>query len=162
MTVRNATFADLTEILEIYARARLFMQETGNPDQWGSIYPPAETVRTDISSRSLFLLTDGKEIHGVFAFFPDGDSVYDRIDGAWLNSLPHAAIHRVASAGKCHGVLANIVEYCGQVSKNLKIDTHPDNKIMQHSLEKLGFVRCGVVVYPDVGERIAYQKYFGE
>ncbi len=159
MKVRNATLADLASVLEIYARARQFMKDTGNPEQWGSIYPPREVILSDISSKNLFLLVDGEEIHGVFAFFKDGDSVYDYIDGSWLNGFEHSAIHRVASAGKTHGVLGRIVEFCLSHSNNLKIDTHPDNLVMQHSLEKLGFVHCGTVTYPDAGERIAYQKF---
>ena len=47
--IRTATSADRSEILEIYARARRFMQETGNPTQWGDSYPPEELVDEDIS-----------------------------------------------------------------------------------------------------------------
>ncbi len=159
MNVRKATLADLDEVLEIYARARLFMKDTGNPDQWGTVYPSRDIIMSDISSNLLFVLADSDTIHGVFAFLPNGEPVYDNINGAWLNSLPHAAIHRVASAGKSKGVLAKIVAFCLSHSPNLKIDTHPDNKIMQHSLEKLGFIKCGTVIYPTVGERIAYQKH---
>lgn len=33
-TVEKAEMKDLSRILEIYAYARNFMRETGNPDQW--------------------------------------------------------------------------------------------------------------------------------
>ena len=45
-------------------------------------------------------------------------------------------------------------EQCG----NLKIDTHEDNVVMQHVLEKNGFERCGKIYTHDGTPRIAYQK----
>ena len=159
MSTRKATRADLCRVLEIYQIARAYMRSTDNPDQWGSVYPPIELVEQDILGENLFVLEDEGEIYGVFAFFPEGDSVYDRIDGAWLNDLPHAAIHRVASAGTRKGVLFDCVSFCLTQSKNLKIDTHTDNKIMQHQLKKAGFIECGTI-YLDNGEpRIAFQLY---
>ncbi len=35
MKIRTATILDLERILEIYAYARTFMAQTGNPTQWG-------------------------------------------------------------------------------------------------------------------------------
>ena len=157
MSVRKAKMADIAEILNIYSRAREYMRSTGNPSQWGSVYPPKSLVEADVSSENLFVLDDGEKIYGVFAFFPLGDNVYDRIDGAWLNPYPHAAIHRVASSGDRRGVLLECVKYCLTVSNNLKIDTHTDNKIMQHQLKKLGFRECGTIRLPDGEERIAFQ-----
>ena len=157
MSVRNATRADLGRVLEIYEIARAYMQSTGNPTQWGATYPPKELVEQDINGGNLFVLEDEGGIYGVFAFFSEGDSVYDNIDGSWLNSLPHAAIHRVASAGTRHGVLRECVDFCLTRSNNLKIDTHTDNAVMQHQLKKVGFTECGTI-YLDNGEpRIAFQ-----
>ena len=39
-----------------------------------------------------------------------------------------------------------------------RADTHADNKIMQHLLEKNGFTRCGVIHVADGSPRFAYQK----
>ena len=33
--IRNTNLSDLSEINEIYAYARQFMKESGNPTQWG-------------------------------------------------------------------------------------------------------------------------------
>lgn len=157
MSVRKATPSDLSSVLSIYERARSYMRSTGNPSQWGSVYPPESLVISDIAGGNLFVLDDGEKLYGVFAFFGEGDSVYDNIDGAWLNSLPHSAIHRVASSGERKGVLAECVAFCRSLSSNLKIDTHTDNKIMQHQLKKAGFVECGVITLPDGEKRIAFQ-----
>ena len=143
--VRKALYSDIDAVLKIYEKARLYMAETGNPDQWSDTYPPTELVMSDIEGGNLFVLDDSSEIYGVFAFFPNGDSIYDNIDGEWLNSLPHAAIHRVASAGTRRGVLAECIEFCLSQSNNLKIDTYKTNKIMQHQLLKYGFINCGTL-----------------
>ena len=41
---------------------------------------------------------------------------------------------------------------------NLKIDTHRDNHIMQHLLERKGFTYCGIIHTDNGAERLAYQK----
>ena len=158
MEIRKATKADFAEIKEIYARARAYMKETGNPTQWKNTYPTEDIIVSDIENGFLQILTDEDGIQGVFAFLPNGDSVYDNIDGAWLNDLPHAAVHRVASAGKKKGILAECMRHCFAWADNLKIDTHKDNKIMQRQLEKEGFRPCGTIVLPNGETRIAYQK----
>lgn len=159
MSVRKATVSDFSQVWAIYERAREYMKNTGNPNQWGEVYPPRELVEQDISEGKLFVLEEGEEIYGVFAFFPEGDSVYSSIDGAWLNDLPHAAIHRVASAGTRRGVLRECVEFCCTRAQNLKIDTHTDNKIMQHQLKKEGFRECGIIYLPNKEQRVAFQLY---
>lgn len=159
--VRKALFSDIDTILKIYEKARQYMAETGNPKQWSDSYPSKELVIKDIEGGNLLVLEDGSDIYGVFAFFPDGDTVYDDIDGEWLNSLPHAAIHRVASAGTKKGVLAECIEHCLSKSNNLKIDTYITNKIMQHQLLKYGFVNCGSLK-GELADFLVYQLYKGE
>ena len=50
--------------------------------------------------------------------------------------------------------LPSVLEHC----ESLRADTHEDNKIMQHLLEKNGFVRCGIIHVEDGTPRVAYQK----
>jgi len=164
MSIRLALERDLDRILEIYSRARTYMKENGNPDQWGSVYPSERLLRSDIEQRSLYAVEftdpDGEtKICGVFAFFENGDPIYNNIEGKWLNDLPHAAIHRVASSGERRGVLRECVEFCLSRSSNLKIDTHERNLTMQNALSKLGFSRCGIIYLEDGDPRIAYQLY---
>lgn len=158
MNIRKAELCDLPQIISIYAYAREIMRLTGNGTQWKNIYPTEQIIVSDIENGFLHLLYDEDGIQGVFAFLPDGDPVYDRIDGAWLNGFPHAAVHRVASAGKKKGILSACMRYCFSLCPNVKIDTHENNKIMQHQLEKEGFVRCGTVILENGESRIAYQK----
>ena len=159
MKARRASERDLGRILQIYARARDFMAQSGNPNQWGAVYPPEDLVREDLAAGALYVLENESEktLCGVFAFFPEGDEIYNNIEGKWLNDLPYAAIHRVASSGEERGVLPACVDFCLSASSNLKIDTHPDNEIMQRRLLKVGFRECGRIFLPDGSERIAFQ-----
>ena len=158
MIVRPAILNDMSIILDIYATARNFMRNTGNADQWKNIYPPKDLLEKDIENGNLYVVCEDSEIHSVFAFIPGVDPTYNEIDGAWLNDKPYAAIHRVARAGKKKGMLHECVNYALQHSDNIKIDTHHDNKVMQHQLEKEGFVRCGIIKLENGEPRIAYQK----
>jgi len=51
MEIRHTDHADLPRMLEIYAFARRFMAEHGNPNQWGPTnWPPEELLRADIAA----------------------------------------------------------------------------------------------------------------
>ena len=47
-TVRKAIREDLPRIEEIYAYARKFMADNGNPNQWGTTTPPTYQLEDDI------------------------------------------------------------------------------------------------------------------
>ena len=86
--IRQAQWADFDRILEIYAIARDFMAQTGNPTQWGNHYPPLSMLEADIPAGNLYVVED-QGIHGVFAYFSEPDPTYAYIeDGAWLSDRP--------------------------------------------------------------------------
>lgn len=157
---RGAVRSDLDRILKIYARARAAMAEAGNPTQWGDDYPPKELLEEDIDTNRLFVYVINGELEAVFAFILGDDPTYAVIeDGEWLNDkLPYGTIHRLASAGKRKGVATDVIDWCLEHCESLRADTHEDNKIMQHLLEKNGFTRCGIIHVRDGSPRIAYQK----
>ena len=116
----------------------------------------------DISQGNLYVLEDAVAdeaiIHAVFAFIEGEDPVYLKIEqGSWMVDTEYAAVHRVASDGTVRNVLEKIMDYCKAQIPHLRIDTHEDNKVMQHVLEKYGFVRCGIVYVSDGSPRIAYE-----
>lgn len=154
----KAQSPDLPRILEIYERARQFMRENGNPNQWKNVHPPKESLTENIEEQKLYVLKEDGIIHGVFFFDKGPDPTYDYIEGKWLNDEDYSVIHRIASSGEVRGVLKRCVEYCLQFSDNIKIDTHADNHIMQRALEKLGFIHCGIIYVPGYGPMKAYQK----
>lgn len=156
--IRTAQLSDLPRILQIYDHARRFMAQTGNPTQWGGGYPPEDMLRADIAGGGLYVLEEEKGIHGVFFFRIGPDPSYAVIDGSWLSDGEYGVIHRVASDGTLHGVLTQIVTFCLQKTGHLRIDTHEDNRVMQHQIAKNGFSRRGIIRLEDGSPRIAYER----
>lgn len=158
MKILPAKECDLPIVFTIYERARKFMRETGNPNQWRNTNPTADQTRQDVKDGCLYLAVDEDGIQGVFALIFGDDPTYAHIDGAWPNNKPYATIHRIASAGHKHGVLAECVRYAATRCDELRIDTHADNRVMQHLLNKLGFTHCGTIYLANGEPRLAYQK----
>lgn len=158
MEIRKALPADLDHILRIYAAARQFMRETGNPTQWGDHYPPRDMIEQDIAAGRSYVCAEEGVPCAAFAFIPGIDPTYLKIyEGAWLNDAPYAAVHRVASDGTHRGMIARVMDFCLSSGLDIRIDTHRDNKVMQHQLLKNGFTYCGIIYLEDGDERLAYQ-----
>ena len=64
----------------------------------------------------------GGKTGGGFAFLLGPEPNYERIDGAWRNSLPYGTIHRVASDGRVPGFFDRCMEFCKKQTANLRID----------------------------------------
>lgn len=158
--IRPAGLEDLPLVMEIYDYARAFMRANGNVTQWVNGYPSEELIRQEIQDGHSFVCTDGDgEIVGTFCFILGDDPTYQQIyDGAWLNDEPYGVIHRMGTNGKRKGVAEACLNWSFQHSGNIRVDTHRDNLVMQHILEKNGFKRCGIIYVRDGTERIAYQK----
>lgn len=158
MHIRKALVSDMAEILRVYDTARIFMAKNGNPTQWAGGYPAKALIESDIKNEQLYVCETDSRINAVFYTASGPDPTYINIyNGNWLNSKPYGVIHRIASDGTQHGVLAFCLAYCKKIYDNIKIDTHDDNKIMQHLLEKNGFYRCGIIHIENGEKRIAYQ-----
>lgn len=159
MTIRPADNRDLKSIMEIYSHAREQMRLSGNPGQWGNDKPSLETIQNDIEKKQSYVIIEQNRICGVFAFIIGADPTYRLIEnGAWLNDEPYGTIHRIAGNGKVKGILASALSFCETRTDNIRIDTHDDNRIMQHLLAKYGFQRCGYIYVEDGSRRTAYQK----
>lgn len=157
LEIRLASRDDLPAFARIYAAAKAFMRAAGNPRQWTTLYPDPETLTEDIAAGQLYAVTDNGDVHGVFALIPCDDPNYAQIDGAWPNALPYATIHRIASDGAVPGVFSACVDFAKARHAAVRMDTHADNKSMQHLARKHGFQYCGVVQLQGVGPRLAYQ-----
>ena len=146
--------------MEIYAIARDYMKKTNNPNQWKDSWPPFDLIKNDIENKISYVIEEDEHIYGVFAFFIGHDNTYDIIvDGNWLDSdSPYGVIHRIASSQERRGILPEALRFVESKINNIKIDTHHDNKVMQHILEKNGYQKCGIIYTHDGSERIAYQK----
>ena len=140
--------------------ARGIMRSSGNMGQWVNGYPSAEAIRADIDVSGGYVLEDGGRIVGYFAFLPSPEPTYAHIyGGSWLDdTLPYHVVHRIGSYPDVHGVFSEMLEFCSSVEPNLRIDTHKDNRIMQHLLEASGFSYCGIIFLASGDERLAYQR----
>ena len=160
MHIRKATPADLPALREVFAAAKAIMRADGNPTQWAGPYPDDAAVLRDIAGGWGHVLTEGGRVAGYFALIPSPDPTYAYIEGgAWLDdTLPYYVIHRIASLPDVHGVFAATIRYAAGICPNIRIDTHRDNKIMQHNLAKHGFRYCGVIYLANGDPRLAYQR----
>ena len=50
--IRHTTTADIPRLKEIFAIARRFMAEAGNPNQWTEGYPSEELLQEDIDRQT--------------------------------------------------------------------------------------------------------------
>lgn len=158
--VRKATINDLNGIMEIYRGAQKFMAETGNPNQWGTFYPAVSDVENDLQKEQLYVVVREDRLCGVFMFAIGEDPFYMVIDGGqWLDSkTAYGVIHRIAAKTGEKGIFKEAVEFARSCISHLRIDTHADNKIMQHIIEKNGFKRCGIIyVHERKSPRIAFE-----
>jgi len=163
MIIRNATEKDFERMMEIYAYARQFMADHGNPNQWGPTnWPPEALIHEDIRREKSFVCEEDGRVVGVF-FFEHGENIeptYANIeDGEWIGDDDYGVVHRIAGDGSVKGIGTFCLNWAYEQCGHLRIDTHGDNVVMQNLLVKLGFTRCGTIyVVEDDYPRFAYEK----
>lgn len=158
-SIRKAAMNDVPVIMRLIDEARVIMRSCGNVNQWIDGYPSEETIQNDINNGHCYLLEeeDG-HIVASFAFIPGPEPTYKEIfEGRWLDDAPYYVVHRLASTASSHGVFNDVMDYCMGVAGNLRIDTHRDNVIMRHVIERYGFTYCGIIYLLSGDERLAYQ-----
>lgn len=161
MIIRKADIRELDALMDVYACARKFMQDSGNKNQWINGYPSEEVISNDILSGNSYVILDEKtdEIAGVFYFRQGDDPTYATIEnGEWLNDQPYGVVHRIASTGKRRGVSDCCLKWCYDQCANIRVDTHKDNLVMQRALKRNGYIECGIIYVANGTARIAFQK----
>ena len=169
MVIRPATPADIPALRPVFEAAKGIMRADGNPDQWSAPgFPDDSLLLRDIAREGGFVIesvissgAEGgveKSIIAYFALLPSPEPTYDYIDGAWLTDEPYGVIHRMASYPDVHGIFSAVIDYAASRFAHLRIDTHRDNRIMQHLIEKHGFTCCGIIWLEDGTERLAYER----
>lgn len=145
--------------MDMVEQSRHIMRQSGNMEQWTNGNPRQELFETDIRNGNSYVCVDADGmVKGTFAFIRGIEPTYLKIyGGSWLNDAPYAVIHRIAGTADSHGLADACLDWCYQQLPNLRIDTHRDNKIMQHILLKHGFSYCGIIYLADGSERLAYQ-----
>ena len=158
--IRQAALTDLDAIMPLFDAARAFMIKAGNPNQWINGYPERKLIESEIEQGHCYVCEDkNKRIAATFCFIPGEDPTYKQIEGGtWLNDKPYAVLHRLASDGTLSRVADSCLKWCFLHTDNLRVDTHQDNKVLQHILLKHGFTYCGIIYVSNGTPRLAYQK----
>ncbi len=163
LTLRQAKTEDLELCVEILRSGREFQRQQGFT-QWADNFPDPTVIAEDIQKGCGFLLLQKDAVAGYQYISLDGDPSYPKLEGTWQKEGRYGVVHRIAFAPDFRGrglstqAFDIIGRYCKEKgAKSLRLDTHPDNKRMQHVLEKAGFSYRGIVMLP-VGLRWAYDK----
>ena len=158
--IREARPTDMAEIMKVMKAAKMIMRQSGNMHQWGEDYPSEAVITADMVRNGGFVVEDDGMVVGYFAFLPSPEPTYAKIyEGKWLDDKrSYHVVHRIASYPDVHGIFSSIMDFCFSLDPNIRIDTHRDNKIMQHNIMKHGFCYCGIIYLDSGDERLAYQK----
>ena len=80
MEIRQAKLADVPSIMRIYEKARVFMENSGNPTQWAVGYPGQQLVEKDIIEKNCYICEEQGKVVGVFSFIVGEDPTYQKIE----------------------------------------------------------------------------------
>ena len=160
MTIREAKPADIADIMLVMEAAKGIMRASGNMHQWADGYPSEDAITADMEKKGGFVIEDANKIVGYFAFLASPEPTYAKIyEGQWVDDVQsYHVVHRIASYPDVHGIFSAIMDFCFSRDTNIRIDTHRDNKIMQHNLLKHNFTYCGIIYLLSGDERLAYQR----
>lgn len=160
MTIREAKPADIADIMLVMEAAKGIMRASGNMHQWADGYPSEDAITADMEKKGGFVIEDANKVVGYFAFLASPEPTYAKIyEGQWVDDVQsYHVVHRIASYPDVHGIFSAIMDFCFSRDTNIRIDTHRDNKIMQHNLLKHGFTYCGIIYLLSGDERLAYQR----
>jgi len=158
--IRKAAMEDLDAILEVYKIARQYMKDTGNPTQWGDDYPAVEAICGHMENGDMYVAERNNNICGAFAYIVGIEHCYNKIEGQWHFDGEYGTIHMMAANGTEKGVFAEALEFSKCICPHVRIDTHPNNKTMQHLILKHGFEYCGIIYVSDGSPRYAYEQIF--
>lgn len=158
--------ADVDAALEIIESGRRHLRDQGI-DQWQDGYPDRAALERDAACGKGYLIRSGGETLGYLCVDFDGEPVYDGLIGRWGTGEPYVVVHRLAfsAAARGRGLSGAVFALVEEMSRrrgvfSFRIDTHEDNRKMQHILEKSGFARRGTVFY-GTGRRVAFDKPIG-
>ena len=130
---------ELDVLLKMYENARRFMATHGNASQWGNTYPSPQLILDDITEGNSYVCTEQDQIIATFYYKEGADPTYMRIyDGDWINDSRYGVVHRITSIGNVKGAASFCLNWALEQCGNIRIDTHRDNIVMQHLLDKNG------------------------
>lgn len=167
MVIRETKAEDLGQVMEIIGMAQKLFKDSGI-NQWQDGYPNEEVLLEDIRKRQSYVAEEGRRLIGTAVLSLEKESTYEKIEkGEWLTGQEanYLVIHRIATHSdyKRHGTAGFFLKKAEELARehgggSIRIDTHPDNKIMQNWLKKNGFSYCGWIWLVNKDLRYAYEK----
>lgn len=158
LNIRKAQYKDLDTIDKIFYFAKKYMRENGNLQQWAKQYPNHDDVIKDMGKDAAYVVESDNRVVAYFAYIEGIEPTYINIEGKWLNDSEYGTIHRIATDGSIKGIFEYVIAYLVKKGKDIRIDTHADNKTMLHLVEKCGFEYCGIIYVADGTPRLAFHK----
>ena len=112
-----------------------------------------DALEKDIADGIGYVLCEGSRIAGMCAITFGADESYEKIEGGWKTTgSNYAVVHRMAVAADSHGkgLGVKIYEEAEKLARSRKAssvraDTHQENIAMQRTMEKSGFLPCGII-----------------
>lgn len=157
--IRKAEQKDLPQLDVLYENARHFMHTHGNPSQWNDGHPCRKDLSEDLAEEVLYVVEEQDEIIGAFVMRVGEDPTYQQIDGrAWRSSgADSLVLHKVCSCGKRRGIGHIIMTFAKAQNRDIRIDTHKDNRFMKSLLAREGFDPLGVIYLANGDPRDAFE-----
>lgn len=150
-TFRAATHDDLPAIREIVQAAILRLGRAG-VDQWQSGYPNRALIEADVAQGVGYLLEWQGVVVAYGAVLFTEEEEYRTIEGEWLTAQEkYVVLHRLCvreemlGQGFASAFMQQVEVLARDRVQSFRIDTHPDNLLMQRLLARRGFAPCGVV-----------------
>ena len=162
---RKGEERDLEQIMELVADAQNWFREQ-EIDQWQDGYPTRELILSDVLGGNNYIVEYNCVAVATAVISFAGEPTYSEIKGkGWLNDEPYAVVHRIAVSDKHRrkGIAKEILHFTEELCaergiKDIRIDTHCDNKAMRALLKKMRYTHCGRITLTSGAYREAYQK----
>lgn len=169
--VRLGCINDAFQVAEIFEDAKVKFENDGT-FQWKGMYPNIDNFYNDLKNEIVIVYDDNFKILGTATIVLSIDNNYNQIDGRWLNDEVYISIHRIATRNGYlkKGIASSLFKEAEKIAldkgiRNIKIDTHLNNKDMRNLLVKLGYIECGIIMLlgrddltKEERVRVAYQK----
>lgn len=151
---RKATENDILPAVEIMTDAIRRLGDEGI-DQWQHGYPNRQRLEQDVEEGIGWVLCENNEVVAYGALVFTGEPAYAEItDGEWLTSEgDYAVVHRmcVKQGLTCRGYgrrfMTEAERVAAQSKRSMRVDTHADNKVMQHLMPSMGYTYCGIIYF---------------
>jgi len=165
--LRQSHSDDFERVAEIISGAKKMLFDRG-VNQWQKGYPDEAILQRDIEEGINYVLILDGAVVGTAALQQGYDRDYQNIsEGRWSENydVTYSIIHRIAveSGHQTKQLYIALIQQLLTMSYHLgysdvRIDTHPDNLVMQHVITDSGFDEKGIITLDaDDGVRKAYQ-----